>query len=630
MKTNIFLSLLLLVFCGASFAQPAYNMQPEFLKLNNVWVFGAKAGVDFSSGVPVPIESEHRGIEGGAAAAHPTNGRLLFYSNGGTCWNAQHQPMPDGSGLLGNAGNCGNCLSTRQGVCIVPVIGTPRSYYLFSLMGSTNDPMTYANGSLFYSVVNTNLDNGRGDIVPGTKNTVLSSDSLSECMIAIPGNNCDIWLLTHEMENHRFRAYHITAAGVNPNPIISFVPSSITGPESFSMSELAVSPDRRKIALTSQSSNQVPRMASGILLAEFDPATGIVFNGFNVMHTNQYGNFYPGSVSFSPSSSILYASTYHGPNNTNVIYQFDVRLYDSATVVNSVVRVDTLSKGSPIIFKLYNNKIYLTEFDQANSYLHCINNPDVLGKGYDLQQNIVRFLPGTYATMSLGNHVVVAPVVEGVREIVHDTTICAGQSIILHPSRVTSGTYIWDDRSSDPFRTVSGAGTYQLTYYESGCNVTKETFHVRVGELDPRISVSGFVLSTTSAYRGYQWLLNGQRIPGAIGRDHEVKENGLYQVIVYDEGCLDTSEVYHINNVSVSDVTGNSGISVYPNPAYDIVYINSQVPVYATLSYMDGRLAAHSNGETFIITHGLSKGIYLLRVVNAEGKLLKVEKVVKD
>src|SRR5690606_36520613 len=117
----------------------------------------------------------------------------------------------------------------------------------------------------------------------------------------------------------------------------------------------------------------------------------------------QYGNFYPGSVSFSPHDSILYASTYHGPGKTNIIYQFDVRLHDSATVVNSVIAVDTLSRGTPITFKLYNNKIYLTEFDQADSYLHCISNPNVLGKGYNLQENIMKFLPGTYATLSVGN-----------------------------------------------------------------------------------------------------------------------------------------------------------------------------------------------------------------------------------
>ncbi len=628
---KIYLPVLLFFLCSQSVAQPPYNMQPEFLKMNTVWVFGTKAGVDFRSGIPVAIESQHRAIEGAAAVAHPASGRLQFYSNGGTCWNAQHQPMPNGSGLLGNGGNCNNCLSTRQGVCIVPVIGTPGSYYLFSLMGATNAPATYDSGSLFYSIVNMSLDNGRGDIVPGTKNTVLSSDSLSECMIAIPGENCDIWLLMHEMENHRFRAYHITAGGINPNPVISHVPTSIIGPESFIMSELTVSSDRRKIALTSQSGNGVPLTGRGILLAEFDPATGIVSNGFNVMHTSQYGNFYPGSVSFSPDDSILYASTYDGPGKTNVIYQFDVRLYDSATIVNSVLRVDTLSKGTPITFKLYNNKIYLTEFDQADSYLHCINNPNVWGKGYNLQQNILKFLPGTYATLSLGNHVVAPPAIEGIREFVHDVTICDGQSITLEPTRQSAGTYIWDDRSASPFRTVSAPGTYQVISYQSGCDVTKETFHVVSGHLDPQISVEGFVLFTTKTYGSYQWLLNEQLIPGANGQTYQVTENGFYQVIVTEDDCLDTSDVYYINNVSADDISGNSAVRIYPNPARDVVYISSPEPVSATLSYLDGRVAARlPAGDTFIVMHGLASGIYLLRVVDAEGKLLRVEKVVKE
>ena len=635
MKKIVFLYLFLLTAYTPISAQTTYTMQPGFLQANKVWIFGYKAGVDFNSGSPVPIESSHTGIEGGTSVSDPVTGRLLFYSNGMTCWNTDNQPMPNGSNLQGNGtGSCSNpCLSTRQGVCIVPLVGAPGKYYLFSLTGPTNAPATYANGSLFYSVVDMTLGNGKGDIVPGSKNIVLSSDTLSECMIAIPGNKCDIWLLLHNMNSHQFKAYHITAAGIDPNPVISTVVSSITGNESFAISELSVSPDRSKIALTSQTmDNNVNKSARGILLAKFDPATGIVSNGFNLMHTNEYRDFYAGSTSFSPNSSLLYASAYSNLTGFKyVIYQFDVSLYDSATIAASVLKVDTFKRGTPVIFKLYNNKIYLTEFDQNKSPLHCINYPDARGKGYGLDTGIAYFLPGTYATLTLGNHVVRAPEMEGVASVNHDVSLCKGKSLTLQPSRNINGHYTWDDNSTNPSRIITAPGAYQVTYYESGCDVTRETFHVTEIRLDPVINVNGFVLSTSLPYKGYQWLLDGNKIPGATDSVYEVKKNGKYQVVVHDEnGCTDTSKLYDVTNVSVSTLSADPDIRIYPNPARDLLYIKGGAGMQVELGAVDGRCLVHCAGTDPVSIAHLAAGIYLIRITDADGRIVKVEKIVKE
>jgi hypothetical protein len=613
-----------------------YTSEPGFLNANKVWAFGFNAGLDLRSGAPVPFESAHTGIEGGAAAADPVTGRFLFYSNGLTCWNASHQPMPNGSNLMGNGtGNCAfPCLSTRQGVCIVPVVGSPKQYYLFSLMGITNAPTSYAAGSLFYSVVDMRLDNGKGDIVPGKKNLVLSSDSLSECMIAIPGNNCDIWLLTHEMERHRFRAYHITAAGIDPNPVISTVVSSIAGKESFTISELSVSPDRSKIVLTSQTvDNTLPRTASGVLIAQFDPNTGIVSNGFNLMHTNQYQNFYPGSASFSPNGSILYVSAASNLTQQKyTIYQFDVSNYDSATIVSSVLPLDTLRRGTPVVFKLYNDKVYVSEFDQALSPLHCINQPNVRGKGYNLDTGIVHFLPGTFATLTLGNHVLQSPASETISEYKHDVFLCQGGSLTLTPGRIfPGGKYLWDDNSQSPTRTVTKPGSYQVAYSENGCDATKEIFTVHETSVQPMISVEGFTLSTVAIYKEYQWILNGNAIPGATNRIWRVVENGTYQVSVRDDNdCEGASEPYLVKNVSVAEASPEPDVSVYPNPAHDFLYFNGSTRIRVELTATDGRIMGRSEGAMPVSIGHLPQGIYFVCVRDEAGNLLTVQKVIKQ
>src|SRR5690606_36508749 len=112
-------------------------------------------------------------------------GDLLFYTNGAKLWNRNHLPMSNGGGLFGN----GTQLSTRQGVLIVPFIDDSTKYYVFSLdnvdhsMRINNPSFPFPPGSfapqvfvdnngdtvqggLFYSVVDMNLNNGLGDVVP--------------------------------------------------------------------------------------------------------------------------------------------------------------------------------------------------------------------------------------------------------------------------------------------------------------------------------------------------------------------------------------------------------------------------------------------------------------------------------
>src|SRR5690606_10314538 len=102
------------------------------------------------------------GDEGVASVADPSTGTLLFYSDGGTCWNQNDVAMPNGSGLSGNSLN--SYYSTTQGVCIVPMPGDAQKYYLFSLESSAlfDEPTSL---NLYYSIVDMSLDNGMGDIV---------------------------------------------------------------------------------------------------------------------------------------------------------------------------------------------------------------------------------------------------------------------------------------------------------------------------------------------------------------------------------------------------------------------------------------------------------------------------------
>ncbi len=134
---KLVISLLTLLQCVAVYSQRGNN-----------WVFGGNAWINFSTTAPTAGTSAMNQQEGSSSISD-LNGNLLFYSDGVTVWNAQHQVMPNGTGLPGH-------FSSTQSSMIVPFPGDLKRYYLFTM-----DVIGGSNG-LSYSVVNMDLDNGKG------------------------------------------------------------------------------------------------------------------------------------------------------------------------------------------------------------------------------------------------------------------------------------------------------------------------------------------------------------------------------------------------------------------------------------------------------------------------------------
>ena len=115
------------------------------------WYFGINAGLDFSANTPMYLEDGQLSTDEGCATISESNGNLLFYSDGITVWDKQHNIMPNGTGLTGD-------VSSTQSAIIVPKPGSNFIYYVFTV-----DDSAGPNG-LRYSEVNMNLNNGNGDI----------------------------------------------------------------------------------------------------------------------------------------------------------------------------------------------------------------------------------------------------------------------------------------------------------------------------------------------------------------------------------------------------------------------------------------------------------------------------------
>jgi hypothetical protein len=121
------------------------------------------------------------------------------------------------------------------------------------------------------------------------------------------------------------------------------------------------------------------------------------------------------------------------------------------------------------------------------------------------------------------------------------------------------------------------------------------------------------VLSAQSYYVSYQWFKNLVMIPGATASTTIATGVGAYKVQVTDtNGCQSFSSALPLTTFTGGGTAvvnvNTENIRVYPNPAQDIVHIESGIQVRAVISSADG--------------------IYLLRLYHGDDQV-KVEKVIK-
>lgn len=325
---------------------------------NNQWRFGNGGGINFNVTPPVflggsPILTS----EGSASVADQVTGELLFYTDGITVWDSQSQIMPNGAGLFGGSPEL---KSSTTAAVIVPKPGSANLYYIITI----DEQLGNGNG-LRYSLVDMNLNNGFGDVLPTEKNVLIKLTE-SEKIEVIPAESCaGYWIIAKDNPGNSFFAYLLSETGIDFTPVVSVA----GGVHSNGAGHLKASNDGTKLACGN--------FFDGTLeLYDFDKATGVVSNSI-VLNSSQLNFIY--GIEFSPNNNLLYVS------DLSKVVQYDLSLNNQTAIENSAFTV----VSSPFIqyasLQLGPNGII---YVNAGS-IDAINDPNSVGAACNFEANVL-------------------------------------------------------------------------------------------------------------------------------------------------------------------------------------------------------------------------------------------------
>ncbi|GMN08188.1 T9SS C-terminal target domain-containing protein [Croceitalea sp. MTPC5] len=462
------MNLRLLTFFLATFWYCSVHAQLEA----SIWYFGENAGLDFRSGTPIPLLDGQIATREGCSVISDATGNLLFYSDGLTVWNRNHQVMANGTGLAGHPS------STNAGI-IVPSPGMANIYYIF-----TSGAFDNFNLGVHYSVIDLSLDGGFGEVV--TKNIPLLIPATEKLTAVKHANGTDIWVVTHDLSGS-FYAYRVTATGVITTPVLSTVGvdlSTFADIDGRVSGQLKFSPDGTKAVVVHS------RVSAELL--DFDASTGQFSNARHLVDDiGEFGDVLYGAE-FSPSGRFVYVSYF-----ATAIYQFDTQLANPIPL--------ELYASTPFGPQQYaamqlaiDGKIYIADFFQNS--LSIIQNPNLLGAASNLQFNVID-LGGRFSNVGL------PPFIQSFFFVgdIQAQNLCFGDSTafsINTSEAITSINWDFGDGTTstleNPTHIYTAPGTYTVSVVVSTASETKtETSQVTIFEI-PTANTPGDILGCTS------------------------------------------------------------------------------------------------------------------------------------
>lgn len=493
-----------LLFCVLILCMGSVYSQQE---INN-WFFGYNAGLNFSSGAPVATPGNLRGWEG-CSAMSDRNGNLLFYTDGITVWNRNHQIMPNGINLNGDT------LCTQSAI-ITGYPGNDSLFYIFTVAKEAE-----AKG-LQYSLVNMKLNGGMGDVVAAQKNMPLLTPVCEKVTAVKHSNTNDIWVITHHFGTNEFYVYQVNCAGLNTTPIISAA-GNVANRINNTIGYLKASPDGSKLAMAG--------FTSVVEVFEFNAATGIVTNP-RIITGNPNNITGPYGVEFSGNSKLLYVSESYNNNGSGAYYVFQYKI-DIPNIADSRIAIDSGYSNTAGALQLGpDDNIYIA-YDQQ-PYLGAITKPNIEGRGCGHIKQYVNLPPGVTSGVGLP-----ASVAGYKRTLLgKDTILCEGEQVVARVN-LPGTTFLWQDGSTLDSLVMNAPGLYWVEINHNNC-IYRDSINVvwrprpvvNLGK-DTALCANKFPLLLQSTFPGASYLWQD----GSVNSSFAIHAQGLYWMEASLNGC---------------------------------------------------------------------------------------------
>lgn len=527
----------------------------------NIWYFGDHAGLDFNSGYPVPLTNSAMWQAEGVASISDSQGNLLFYTDGITIWNKEHEIMDNGTGLMGG-------ISSTQSGIIVPQPGNSVIYYVFTV------PQEIGTNGLRYTIVDLSMNGGLGTVT--SKNNFLVQPTEEKVTAVRHDNNMDVWVITHTWNSDAFYCYLVTSAGVSTSPVITNIGSYHSGIQGNTHGYLRASPCGDKIAI-------IVRPIDSFEIFDFDNSTGIISNPltFPSELNTPYG------IEFSPDESRIYISDYGAGSK---IYQYDLEAGLPEDIFNSKTVIGTVSTQHNGALQLGpDQKIYSSYNTYTNGYqyLGIIHNPNELGTSCNFEANGL-YLGGAEAIFGLPNFI---QSYFCITQNFNYNNVCLGDTtffLITNSIDLVSVLWNFDDPASgsansstelNPFHVFTSPGTYAVKLISNFTNfsdtLTKEVivYPIPMTNLGNDTSIcinESIILDPGQNFSEYLWQ------DGSTNSTFYTDTAGLYWVEVSNEfGCYNSDSIHidifpfipvYLGNDTL--ICSNQPIILYPGPGF--------------------------------------------------------------
>lgn len=379
---------------------------------NDNWYFGNKAAVNFSGTTPVVLNNSQMNTSEACGAVSDSSGSLLFYTDGTTVWNRDHQVMQNGTGLAGD--------TSSQQLIIVKDPSDPKRYYVFTTAQAISGTSFIAysivdmslgsvgsNGANLGSVVSKNipvLDNSNHTFVTEAITAVPHADG-SSYWILIPK---DIYLFTYLLDTN----------GLSTTPSMSFLSFPFPG-----LGSIKASPEVDASQGFSHLISVSRWQAGGCRVFSFDNSNGVITPHY-LIGVNTVNYF---STEFNRDASVLFLTNYSAQHE---VYEIDLVNSQSSVVINQI-----FSSTNTRVWGIQRNtygEVYLVTGN--NTYLGKIENSNVYGTSYVDLNNI--YLGGNTVRLELPQLIplqtnCVADIVLTAPETNNNYTYHAGNSITM-------------------------------------------------------------------------------------------------------------------------------------------------------------------------------------------------------